>query len=232
LRILYWLLMQRSRSSFPLWSIFVSLLCLLKFFVHVSSFVPTLSDCHCKLEREISANYCASGELDVPIKSYDISQILFGLMTRQLNFNVLYRTKNLLKYILRHKYIINNTGTIRGIASVVTKYFPKDSPIENSLLVTYAKIKKLFSSKYTQELKHDILDCIEKDITHYNKLGNILLCADFNARISCEYDFILLPKISPRTLPLRILYWLQRSRSSFPLWSIFVSLLCLLSMFL
>ena len=38
-------------------------------FVHVSSFVPTLSDCHCKLEWEISANYCISGELDVPIKT-------------------------------------------------------------------------------------------------------------------------------------------------------------------
>lgn len=62
-----------------------------KFLFHVSSFVPTLSDCHCKLEWEISANYCVSGELDVPIKTYEISQILFGLMTRQLNFNVLYR---------------------------------------------------------------------------------------------------------------------------------------------
>jgi hypothetical protein len=47
------------------------------------------------------------------------------------------------------------------------------------------------SSKYTQELKHDILDCIEKDIAHCNKLGNILLCRDFNARISCENHFIL-----------------------------------------
>ena len=62
-----------------------------KFVFHVSSFVPTLSDCHCKLEWEISANYCVSGELDVPIKAYDISQILFGLMTRQLNFNLIYR---------------------------------------------------------------------------------------------------------------------------------------------
>jgi hypothetical protein len=33
-----------------------------QFFFHVSSFVPTLSDCHCKLEWEISANYCVSGE--------------------------------------------------------------------------------------------------------------------------------------------------------------------------
>jgi hypothetical protein len=62
-----------------------------KFVFHVSSFVPTLSDCHCKLKWEISANYCVSGELDVPIKAYDISQILFGLMTRQLNFNLIYR---------------------------------------------------------------------------------------------------------------------------------------------
>lgn len=38
-------------------------------------------------------------------------------------------------------------------------------------------------SKYTQELNHDIIDCIEKNITHYKKLGNILLCEDFNAGI-------------------------------------------------
>jgi hypothetical protein len=44
---------------------------------------------------------------------------------------------------------------------------------------------------YPIELKHDILNCIEKDITHCNKLGNILLFRDFNARISCENDFIL-----------------------------------------
>ena len=80
LMVTVWLIMYLCRRIY-----------LSKFFVHVSSFVPTLSDCHCKLEREISANYCVSGELDVPIKSYDISQILFGLMTRQLNFSVLYR---------------------------------------------------------------------------------------------------------------------------------------------
>ena len=65
-----------------------------KFLFHVSSFVPTLSDCHCKLEWEISANYCISAELDAPIKTYDISHILFGLMTRQLNFNVLALSSN------------------------------------------------------------------------------------------------------------------------------------------
>ena len=51
------------------------------------------------------------------------------------------------------------------------------------------------SSKYTQELKHDILDCIAKDIAHCNTLGNILLCGDFNARISCENYFILIDEL-------------------------------------
>ena len=78
LMVLVWLIMYLCRRIY-----------LNKFFFHVSSFVHTLSDCHCKLEWEISANYCVSGELDVPIKTYEISQILFGLMTRQLNFNVL-----------------------------------------------------------------------------------------------------------------------------------------------
>ena len=32
---------------------------------------------------------------------------------------------------------------------------------------------------------------MEKNITHCNKLGNIVLCRDFNARISCENHFIL-----------------------------------------
>jgi len=80
LMVSVWLIMYLCRRIY-----------LSKFFFLVSSFVPTLSDCHCKLEWEISANYCVSGELDVPIKAYDISQILFGLMTRQLNFNLIYR---------------------------------------------------------------------------------------------------------------------------------------------
>jgi exonuclease III len=46
-------------------------------------------------------------------------------------------------------------------------------------------------SAYTQSLKHDILDCFEKDIIKYQKLGKILLCGDFNARISNTPDYIL-----------------------------------------
>jgi hypothetical protein len=45
--------------------------------------------------------------------------------------------------------------------------------------------------KFTQVYSPTILYCIEKDITHCNKLGNILLCRDFDARISCANDFFL-----------------------------------------
>lgn len=46
-------------------------------------------------------------------------------------------------------------------------------------------------SAYTQGLDKDILDCIEKDINIYQGLGNVLLCGDFNSRISSEPDYIL-----------------------------------------
>lgn len=45
-------------------------------------------------------------------------------------------------------------------------------------------------STYTQGLDKDILDCIDSDIGTYQNLGNIMLCGDFNARISTEPDFI------------------------------------------
>ncbi|XP_063442678.1 uncharacterized protein LOC134722974 [Mytilus trossulus] len=45
-------------------------------------------------------------------------------------------------------------------------------------------------SAYTQRLDQDILDCIENDISTFQKQGKILLCGDFNARVSSEPDFI------------------------------------------
>ncbi|CAG2229894.1 unnamed protein product [Mytilus edulis] len=45
-------------------------------------------------------------------------------------------------------------------------------------------------SAYTQRLDQDILDCIENDISKFQKQGKILLCGDFNARVSSEPDFI------------------------------------------
>ena len=47
------------------------------------------------------------------------------------------------------------------------------------------------NSSYSKGIDHNILDCIEKDITHYQNLGNILICGDFNARVSTEPDFIV-----------------------------------------
>jgi hypothetical protein len=106
--------------------------------------------------------------------------------------------------------VSNNNRHFGGIAILIKSYIKPHVKILKNTNVDYQRVKleKTFfgfkkdlficvtynppiSSKYTQELKHDILDCIEKDITHCNKLGNILLCRDFNARISCENDFIL-----------------------------------------
>jgi hypothetical protein len=47
------------------------------------------------------------------------------------------------------------------------------------------------TSSYTQGLNHDILECIENETVEYKKYGNILLCGDFNARISNSDDFII-----------------------------------------
>ena len=47
-------------------------------------------------------------------------------------------------------------------------------------------------SSYTQSLKEDLLDLIEKDISTYSQKGQIILAGDFNARINAsEQDFII-----------------------------------------
>lgn len=47
------------------------------------------------------------------------------------------------------------------------------------------------NSSYSKGIDHSILDCIEKNIAHYQNKGNILLCGDFNARVSTEPDCIV-----------------------------------------
>ena len=111
-----------------------------KFLFHVSSFVPTLSDFHCKLEWEIYANYCVSGELDAPIKTYDISQIFFGLMTRQLNFNVFYRQtkfKTISKF--NNIQIQQNQTSVDDAAAELSKIFI--SAASMSLKCRFKKIR-------------------------------------------------------------------------------------------
>ena len=46
------------------------------------------------------------------------------------------------------------------------------------------------NSSYSKNIDYDILDCIEKEMTYYKSKGNILLCGDFNARVSTDPDFI------------------------------------------
>jgi hypothetical protein len=43
---------------------------------------------------------------------------------------------------------------------------------------------------HSKELDHEILGHIEKEIEHFQKRGNVLLCSDFNARVGSENDFI------------------------------------------
>ena len=42
----------------------------------------------------------------------------------------------------------------------------------------------------TSAYNHDILECIENGTVEYKKYGNILLCGDFNARVSNSDGFI------------------------------------------
>lgn len=39
-------------------------------------------------------------------------------------------------------------------------------------------------SSYTQGLDRDIIECLEQETAKYMKMGNVLLCGDFNARIA------------------------------------------------
>ena len=46
------------------------------------------------------------------------------------------------------------------------------------------------NSSYSKELDHEILGHVEKEIKHFQKRGNVLLCSDFNTRVGSENDFI------------------------------------------
>lgn len=45
-------------------------------------------------------------------------------------------------------------------------------------------------SSYTKKLENDILDGIEKDLSSYSKLGDVLICGDLNARVGTLPDYI------------------------------------------
>jgi endonuclease/exonuclease/phosphatase (EEP) superfamily protein YafD len=64
----------------------------------------------------------------------------------------------------------------------VTKCVSKNSTINT----VYAPPS---NSSYSKELDHEILGHIEKEIEHFQKRGNVLLCGDFNTRVGSENDF-------------------------------------------
>ena len=46
------------------------------------------------------------------------------------------------------------------------------------------------TSSYTRGLNYNIFECLEKELIPYSKLGEILICGDFNARTANILDFI------------------------------------------
>ena len=46
------------------------------------------------------------------------------------------------------------------------------------------------SSSYSQSIDYDLLESIEKDVRKFGQIGDIMLCGDFNARVSNLDDFI------------------------------------------
>ena len=46
-------------------------------------------------------------------------------------------------------------------------------------------------SSYTQNLPNDLLDDLEKEISHYSTCGDVMICGDFNARTAASPDYIV-----------------------------------------
>ena len=72
----------------------------------------------------------------------------------------------------------------------VNKYIK--SPTKNYVFTVYLCVvyNPPAVSTYSQNQELDIIQCIEKDVHEYMKYGDILLCGDFNSRVSNEDDFI------------------------------------------
>ncbi|VDI15669.1 Hypothetical predicted protein [Mytilus galloprovincialis] len=66
----------------------------------VSRFIPTLSDCHCKLEWELSAKYCVPGENDIPIQLKNMTPNYIWTDCSAIKFQETLSSDTLQNYIL------------------------------------------------------------------------------------------------------------------------------------
>ncbi|CAG2202750.1 unnamed protein product [Mytilus edulis] len=63
-------------------------------------FIPTLSDCHCKLEWELSAKYCVPGENDIPIQLKNMTPNYIWTDCSAIKFQETLSSDTLQNYIL------------------------------------------------------------------------------------------------------------------------------------
>ena len=87
-------------------------------FFHVSRFIPTLSDCHWKLEWEISARYCVSGESNVPIATHEMSPNFIWSDDSALKFQIALSSDNIQNSITK----FNNLKIQQDQTSVVQQF--------------------------------------------------------------------------------------------------------------
>ncbi|VDI41394.1 Hypothetical predicted protein [Mytilus galloprovincialis] len=66
----------------------------------VSRFIPTLSDCHCKLEWELSAKYCVPEENDIPIQLKNMTPNYIWTDCSAIKFQETLSSDTLQNYIL------------------------------------------------------------------------------------------------------------------------------------
>ncbi|XP_071132876.1 uncharacterized protein [Mytilus edulis] len=90
----------------------------------VSRFIPTLSDCHCKLEWELSAKYCVPGENDIPIQLKNMTPNYIWTDCSAIKFQETLSSDTLQNYILEF-----NNSTIQFTQTSVDEASSKLSNI-------------------------------------------------------------------------------------------------------
>lgn len=89
------------------------------------------------------------------------------------------------EFLKKHVKILKNTNSEFQWVKLEKSFFGLDEDL--FICVTYNPPQ---NSNYTRSITQDILELIEKDILQYKSLGNIMLCGDFNARVSNQNDYI------------------------------------------
>ena len=89
-------------------------------------------------------------------------------------------------HVKSHVKILTNTNPDYQWIKLEKQFFGFTSDLYICLVYNPPSV-----SSYSKKTQIDIIDCLEKDIVKYKKLGNITLCGDFNARVGSKADLIV-----------------------------------------